>query len=824
MIPFASKISTYFQSKAVLKEWKRAFQLKRDYEALSELSRYANEQLDSLGPEETRRFFELGYEGIQKDPVFSKFETYMDHGLPETLGECVAKISPEDFGVFQEHLASRIDNKIDLNNLEYLVFSGGGAKGMAYPGVLKALAESESQEKEGSLFDNIKETAGASAGALISLPLAMGYSADEIQDIVTKNRYEHFFDESIVSSHGMRAELTRLLKKVNGGLRRKLAEVEYIDVFTREMNKRLIRFSAELLENPNPEHESTKPSSEKLKTNEDYVKTYLMTMTHHDMMRFCETLDKDFKILDQWVAEASEVASRKVKGRLFNYFTRKFPEFGGFNSSFEAMRFSLRRFYGADKIEEFLADIIEDSLDKVPEKELERVVSSMTTKADEMLCRNVAIILDQINKHAIPRMKAAGYPIGKSDGWRAVLDQMITQNEDYHGIWKEHKGYHWGDLFEDVQKVGLSREDRGMDRQEINTALSALRELDNHSFLQALQSCKTRNGKAPDYDAKGEEIKSMLPKWAFMHQRRLYKRNINFLELEKLADGLPQYGFKKLHVTMCRLHGKANIFRLAFDNKDYMADRYQLAMANHLSNDYSRMPIKTASRISMNLPVGFEKKKYYGEKFIDGGVVSNTPSHVFMEEPYNGQNRTLTCMLGDNSFFEGGRHIKEALKGSRVSRVDRIRMITSPLIPVGKFISWVAYKLNPNYEKINNDDLWRSLFVQTGDVSTGDFGVNEDKKLEIIENARKDTLQFLNNEEDAQLNFLNARLKTMETWLESNGYDQPEKSPHVEEALRKGVFSTGRMSKMHEDMASRESMKKHLKKDRSLLASQGMGL
>lgn len=820
MIPFFSRIYARFQSNALAHEWKRAFQLKRDYEALSELSKYISQQLENLDNTDILRFFSLGRSGVIGDPVFSEFETYMDNGLPPTLKDCLAQITDEDFAVFQEHLASHLDNKIDLNNLEYLVFSGGGAKGMAYPGVLKALKEIKHPQKtdeKQSLFDNIKETSGASAGALISLPLAMGYSPEQIEKIVTENRYEHFFDESIVSSHGIRAELTRHLKKISGGLRRKLAEVEYIDVFTRELNKKMIQFTAQMIGEDEAKRKNRDLTKDELQGYEDSVKTQLLTMTHHEMISFCEFLNNDCNVLDEWVSEASVIAEKKVKGKIFNYLTKKFPDFGGFNNAFDAMKFSIRRFYGSDKIEEFMADIIEDALDSVPEKDLERVLPSMTIQADNMLLRNVAIVLEKINRYAAPRLSDAGYPIGQSEGWRKALDEMISQNVNYHGIWKDNEGYHWGDLLSDVKE-------HKMDKHELNTALSAIRELSDHNFDQALHACRAIN---LDHYKAGKQIKTMLPKWAFKHQRRLYKRNLNFLELSELANKLPQYGFKKLHITMCRLDGKVEPAKMIFDHETFLDERYKLAMGSHLSNEYSRMPIKTSARISMNLPVGFEKKVYYGESFIDGGVVSNTPSHIFMKEPYFGKNKTLTCMLGDNSFFEGGRHIKEAVKGTRLSPVDKIKMFKNPLIPIGKLISWAAYKLNPNYEKLTNDDLSRTLFVQTGNVSTGDFGVSKEKKLEIIERARKDARQFLNNQEDAQYIFLCARLNSIEDSLKSIGYDKPsvkEENAIVQSALREGIFSTGQVAKMHEEMASEESMKKYLGKKRSAIASQGLNL
>lgn len=812
MPPFFHKIRTIFTSSALKKEWKKTYQLKKDYEALSELARYIDQQLEDLGNDEMIRFFSLGRKGVINDPVFSNLETYLDNGFPDNLKECLLRISDNDFQVFQEHLASRVDNKLDLTKLKYIAFSGGGAKGMSYPGALEALDEIQSPNSDSSLLDNIKETSGASAGALISLPLALGYSPKEIKDIVTQNRYEHFFDDSIVSSEGIRAELTRVLKKTSGGLRRKLAEVEYLDVFTREMNKKMINYMVDMMKDVSREVKGRELTKEEIEQYESSIKSQLLRMTHHELISFCEFLDEQDGVLDKWMKESFNIAQDKVKSSLFNSLTRKYPDFGGFNTSFDAMKFSLRRYYGSDKIEEFMGDIIEDALDKVPEEKLEEVLPSMTIKADQMLLRNVAIVLDKLNRYGLPRLSDAGFPVNQAKGWRNALDEMVIQNEDYHGVWKENKGYHWSDLLKDVKQHRI-------DRQELNTALSALKSLSDSKLINALDICRKDN---LDHYRAGQEIKDMLPDWAFKHQRRLYKRNINFLELSYLADKLPEYGFKKLHVTMCRLDGRVNVGKMLFKHEDFMRDRYKLAMGSHLDNQYSRMPIKLSARISMNLPVGFEKKHYYGESFIDGGVVMNTPNHMFHRKPYYGKNETLTCMLGDNSFFEGGRHIKEAIKGTRIGPVEKIKIAKNPLVAVGKFISWVSYKLNPGYKKFNNDELLRTIFLQTDDVSVGDFGINEEKKIEIIDKAKHDTKRYLNNQEDAQHLFLSKRLETLEASLTNIGRETPSASSVP--SLRPGVFSTGIMAKMHEDMVSTSSVRKHVKRRSNAIESQGMSL
>lgn len=72
-----------------------------------------------------------------------------------------------------------------------LVFEGGGIKGIAYGGALKEL------ENRGVL-KGITRTAGTSAGAIQACLLALGYSPEEILNIVSNTSVESFNDDGFV--------------------------------------------------------------------------------------------------------------------------------------------------------------------------------------------------------------------------------------------------------------------------------------------------------------------------------------------------------------------------------------------------------------------------------------------------------------------------------------------------------------------------------------------------------------------------------------------------------------------------------------------------
>ena len=68
-----------------------------------------------------------------------------------------------------------------------LVFEGGGVKGIAYVGALEVL------EKE-QILGNIKRVAGTSAGAMVAVLIGLGYSAEELKDILWKINFRNFLD------------------------------------------------------------------------------------------------------------------------------------------------------------------------------------------------------------------------------------------------------------------------------------------------------------------------------------------------------------------------------------------------------------------------------------------------------------------------------------------------------------------------------------------------------------------------------------------------------------------------------------------------------
>lgn len=82
------------------------------------------------------------------------------------------------------------------------VFEGGGVKGLAYVGALKVMEEK-------GIHHQIQRVAGASAGAICALLVALNYTSDEIKEKLWTLNFKNFMD----SDWGVIQDTARLLKE-----------------------------------------------------------------------------------------------------------------------------------------------------------------------------------------------------------------------------------------------------------------------------------------------------------------------------------------------------------------------------------------------------------------------------------------------------------------------------------------------------------------------------------------------------------------------------------------------------------------------------------
>tara|TARA_B110000977_G_scaffold3102_1_gene4264 strand:- start:596 stop:1630 length:1035 start_codon:yes stop_codon:yes gene_type:complete len=74
---------------------------------------------------------------------------------------------------------------------ENLVFEGSGIRGIAYCGVLSEL-------EKNNIIEDIVKVGGTSAGAITALMVALGYTSDEVFDIISDTKFQKFNDGQFI--------------------------------------------------------------------------------------------------------------------------------------------------------------------------------------------------------------------------------------------------------------------------------------------------------------------------------------------------------------------------------------------------------------------------------------------------------------------------------------------------------------------------------------------------------------------------------------------------------------------------------------------------
>ncbi len=184
--------------------------------------------------------------------------------------------------------------------------------------------------------------------------------------------------------------------------------------------------------------------------------------------------------------------------------------------------------------------------------------------------------------------------------------------------------------------------------------------------------------------------------------------------------------------------------------------------------------VADAVRISMSYPIVFTaKKNFRGDVYIDGGLLNNYPIRLFdrkkyitsaryFEEPeyYKNYNIVLEKDKRNTNHFS---YNKETL-GFRLDSAKEIAIFRDQAEPVSYDIndlpSYVVRLASTilnieNSMHLNSYDWDRSIYIDTLDVGTLDFNVNESKKKDLIEsgeNCTKDYFKWFDNPDNFPAN------------------------------------------------------------------------
>ena len=91
---------------------------------------------------------------------------------------------------------SEINKVWESKDYQYLVFSGGGVKGISYCGALLEL-EKQNVLMSDNITAKIKEICGVSAGSIVAALLAVGYTPQEVYDEMTHIDFEKIADDKL---------------------------------------------------------------------------------------------------------------------------------------------------------------------------------------------------------------------------------------------------------------------------------------------------------------------------------------------------------------------------------------------------------------------------------------------------------------------------------------------------------------------------------------------------------------------------------------------------------------------------------------------------
>jgi len=205
-------------------------------------------------------------------------------------------------------------------------------------------------------------------------------------------------------------------------------------------------------------------------------------------------------------------------------------------------------------------------------------------------------------------------------------------------------------------------------------------------------------------------------------------------------------------------NGEATFQELA--KKGTFHDMYFMGtnLSTHFSEVFScehtpRMCVADAVRYSMSIPLFFAAmRSARGDVYVDGGMLDNYPIKLFDREKYEPvasimrpyykeHNKDLVEMKKDISPYVFN---METL-GFRLDTAEEIAMFRDQAEPPHHVISdffeyaWALVKTQMDSQAnqhLHSDDWQRTIYINTLDVRTTDFGITDAKKAELVKQGK----------------------------------------------------------------------------------------
>jgi len=246
-------------------------------------------------------------------------------------------------------------------------------------------------------------------------------------------------------------------------------------------------------------------------------------------------------------------------------------------------------------------------------------------------------------------------------------------------------------------------------------------------------------------------------------------RNITFKEFEevrKLATG-NTWNFKDLAICICEKVSD-NPLKL-FDKDNYkQIDVY----AGNPDTTYSEMPIKTAVRISMNLPGAFSSYEYKGKKYVDGGVRANFPMHFFDNTLGFDRRKTIGFCLAPSENYSRTEDAGKVLNPDRKPVISQNGLLKRAIIHVSNYVSDVITQIHGN--KLDNNkpldflDLTRIGVINVLKIDTTAFNLSQRTKIDLFKQGYYTAHDMLKDNYNAQLRHFVERMKILHSKIETD--------------------------------------------------------
>lgn len=238
-------------------------------------------------------------------------------------------------------------------------------------------------------------------------------------------------------------------------------------------------------------------------------------------------------------------------------------------------------------------------------------------------------------------------------------------------------------------------------------------------------------------------------------------RKMSFKDFEKLREICPDQNFKNIGICICQKISDNPLEMFSKENYKQID-----VHAGNEDPEYSEMPIKTAVRISMNLPGAFSSYDYKGKKYVDGGVRANFPLHFFDKTLNQERSKTLGFALAPEDNYTRTTDVNNI--GSPETPVELVE--PSPLKRAfKKMMNNLSHYYNHKVygEKLDNNnpmdklDYLRVGFINVLKVGTNDFNISKRGKARLMQQGYATCEKVLSPDYEAQINHYRERIKAL---------------------------------------------------------------